>query len=106
MIEDPFLALTVGGIAALAITLVVAVSLVLWISAKRSLPAAAEARRGWDEPARSKFLSYDPRHLASSDLDSMVRRFGRRAAIHDVGAVRPSQACAKKRPQRWSAEAV
>jgi hypothetical protein len=29
MIEDPFLALTVGGIAALAITLLVAVSLVL-----------------------------------------------------------------------------
>jgi hypothetical protein len=44
MIEDPFLALTVGGIAALTIVLVVAVSIVLWIiSAKRSI---AEARRG------------------------------------------------------------
>jgi hypothetical protein len=37
------------------------------------------------------FSSYDPRHLVSSDLDSMVRRFGRRAAIHNVRAVRPPQ---------------
>jgi hypothetical protein len=39
MIEDPFLALTTGGIAALTIALLVAVSVLWIISAKRSLPA-------------------------------------------------------------------